>query len=114
MSQAVSLMTTPLHRSMSGGYSSLSTPLHMSTGGHSTMSTPLHSSRVGSNSRQWKTADRQERRFGEAGENMRRRSARAGRGTVSLASSPRRGKKQGTDGQKKIKGLVKNKRKAIV
>ena len=78
------------------------------------MSTPLHSSRVGSNSSQWRTADKQERRFGEAGEKMRRRSARAGRGTARLASSPRRGKKQGTDEQKQIKGLVKNKRKAIV
>ena len=64
------------------------------------MSTPLNSSRVERNSRQWRTADRQERRFGEAGEKMRRRSAKAGRGTVSLASSPRRGKRQGTDGQK--------------
>ena len=64
------------------------------------MSTPLNSSRVERNSRQWRTADRQERRFGEAGEKMRRRSAKAGRGTVSLASSPRRGKRQGTDAQK--------------
>ena len=74
------------------------------------MSTPLNSSRVERNSRQWRTADRQERRFGEAGEKMRRRSAKAGRGTVSLASSPRRGKRQGTDGQKKIKDFAKNKR----
>ena len=93
-------MSTPLCRSMGGG--------------HSAMSTPLHSSRVGRNSRQWRTADKQERRFGEAGEKMIRRSAQAGRGTVSLVSSHRRGKKQGTDGQKQIKGFVKNKRKAIV
>ena len=78
------------------------------------MSTPLNSSRVERNSRQWRTADRQERRFGEAGEKMRRRSAQAGRGTASLASSTRRGKKQGTDGQKQIKGFFKNKRKTIV
>jgi hypothetical protein len=79
------------------------------------MSTPLNSSRVGSNSRQWKTADRQERRFGEAGEKMRRRSAQpqAGRWDVSWASSPRRGKKQGTSEQKH-KDFAKNKRKLIV
>ena len=78
------------------------------------MSTPLHSSRVGSNSRQWRTADKQERRFGEAGEKMRRRSARAGRGTARLASSPRRGKKQVTEGHKQIKDFAKNTRKNIV
>ena len=93
----------------------MSTPPHRSIGGvHSLMSTPLNSCRVGRNSRQWRTAEKQERRFGAAGERMRRRSAQAGSGTVSLASSPRRGKKQGTDEQKQIKGLVKNKRKAIV
>ena len=78
------------------------------------MSTPLNSSRVERNSRQWRTADKQERRVGEAGKKMRRRSAQARRGTGSLASSPRRGKKQETDGQKKIKDFAKNKRKNFV
>ena len=77
------------------------------------MSTPLHLSKVGRNSRQWRTGDKQKRRFGESGEQMIRRSAQAGRGT-SLASSPKRGKKQGTEGKKQIKGFVENKRKFIV